>query len=133
MSCCNQQRCPSLSSVPLCSLLFQHMNINYLAKNPQMSNIRILTGEDFFRSLLIQSGMMTSILNIYISTNNFFLERSWKVLITHHISSSLANCHVLPFHNLILLRVLRYSHIHLNSFFPIEIIKISGSVFTSII
>ena len=57
--------------VHLCSLLFRHMNINCTVENPQMSNVWFLTGEDFFKSLVIQYGMIASVLNIYSSTSSF--------------------------------------------------------------
>lgn len=63
-------------------------------------------------------------------TGSFYPQRRWKIKVTDHSFGCFTNQHVFLFCNLVLLRVVGYDQLPLNSYLPTEIIKTMGCEFS---
>jgi len=109
------------------------MKVNKISKDPQISNIRLHTYKNLFRSLFTQGLMRIPIFNIYNNVSNFSPYKLWKHLTMRHSSGSFHDGLVLRFIYAIFLGVIRPNGLLFYSFFLEKVKELILNEFSSII
>jgi hypothetical protein len=102
-------------------------------KYPEVSNLRLHSGESLLESHIIQNLMRTQVLNIHSGHGCLYPQKHRQTLIMNHRLRCLNNRLVLSLCNPILMGVVRNSVLPLDPCLNAEITEILGGVLSSII